>query len=206
MSGVRICHNCKKSGLTDAHTVCPQCGASLSFANTITQAKAMETLRDMSVLRGKNTEYKTKIETLTQKTFGLRAKILGYWLLFISILTLNTCYHNRKYAKYDALTQGQRATINVLKKRTSNQDKIIASYIKMYTFRQPIIYYGKAVKPQLPLINEVIYVVEEGDDLEIVSSFFFGSNKYAHQIGSNNGLGDHDYIVPNQKIRIKSSY
>ena len=78
--------------------------------------------------------------------------------------------------------------------------------MKMYKYRPSMIYYGKAVQPVLPLINEVIYVVETGDDLEKVATFFFGSPAFAHQIGADNGLKDDDKILPEQKLRIRAHY
>jgi hypothetical protein len=168
--------------------------------------KSIEAFRDISVLKGQNTEYRGRIDTMKQKIFGLQAKIIAYCLLFLAASIIGICYANNRINHYESIGVERGKMIAILEKRMKNQDKTIATFMKMYKYRPSTIYYGKAVEPVKPLINEVIYVVEIGDDLETVSTFFFGSTRFAHPIGADNGLKDDDQIITNQKLRIRAHY
>jgi hypothetical protein len=198
------CHKCHKTGISDAATVCPQCGTAL--LGSPSNVKMIEAFRDISVLKGQNVEYKSRMEAMSQTMFGLRAKIFAYWLLFLTTIAFALLYFYHRTNKYENKISELTNTANILHKNNEKQRRIINTYTKMYNYRPTTVYYGKAVAPIKPLVNEVLYVVEAGDDLEIVSTFFFGNTLFAHQIGSDNGLNDHDKIMPEQKLRIRAHY
>ena len=143
---------------------------------------------------------------MSQIIFGLRAKIIAYWLLFLTTAAFALIYYNHRINNYENKISELTNTANILHKNNERQRKIVNTYTKMYNYRPTTIYYGKTVAAAKPLVNEVIYVVEPGDDLEIVSTFFFGSTLFAQQIGSDNGLGNINEIMPDQKLRIRAHY
>jgi hypothetical protein len=207
MSATKNCSNCQKTGLPSTATLCSQCGSALIASGAgVSNVKIIEAFRDISVLKGQNTEYKGRIDNMKQKIFGLQAKILAYWLLFLSASIIGIAYANSRINHFENIGIERQKIIDILEKRDADQDKTIATFMKMYKYRPSTIYYGKAVQPVQPLINEVIYVVETGDDLETVSTFFFGNTLFAHNIGADNGLKDDDKISPEQKLRIRAHY
>jgi hypothetical protein len=208
MLTTKTCYQCQKTGILDTATVCSQCGTllALSTAPPINNIKAMENIREISILKGQNVEYKGKIEHLNQTIFGLKAKIIGYCLLFCTASIIGIYYANKRINYYQNIIKTQEVNISTLQKEEKAAQKVMATYRKMFKFHPINVYYGKAVLPERPLINEVMYVVEMGDDLETVSTFFFGNTNFAHNIGRDNGLSDHDKIQPEQKLRVRAHY
>jgi hypothetical protein len=191
------CPVCNHKNLPDAVSHCPNCGGDLRAVAKIGlfNTDSLEVLRQTSVLKGRVVELKSRLARKDDEVLLAYSRQIALWLFFgfVSMIGCGIAQHH--YRNYDRLLHSQRLLLQRTQLHARNSDTLALRYKKLLFATPPKVYIGRHGNPALPLTRTVLYVVEAGDELELVSTFFFGDNSQAHRIGFDNQLDDHNYIV-----------
>ena len=198
------CPICHKPDLLDTATHCARCGTDLlaltQFA--LLDDASIDSIRKTSVLKGEKTELQHRLERSSSLIFGLRARMVGYWLFF-GLFTLIGCAVVRHYNhRYESLLQSQRTSLSRMHRRIIYDDTLLRNYRLILANTSPDIYIGTKIPAHKPLKKRVLFIITPGDKLGLISQFFFDSPEYAHRIGNENRISDHDLLVPGDTLII----
>lgn len=203
------CQVCAKTDLTPQTQNCPRCGTDLNLLVQKQSAQEVPDLTDSSspihaikqrsLQKGKIVELEQRNRREKQRSFGFSGLLFASWLFFFfcTCIGCGAVYlWNTAYQKQVVLLAAQlnRQTIQ-LKLQADALDNIARN-------AQITIFFGRTAQFTPPLTRTVRYVVAEGDELELVATYFFGNTLKTHKIGRDNRLPNDNKISPNDTLII----
>ena len=190
------CPICNHRELPATALRCPNCGSDLqAFAKIgLLDSDSLEVLRRTSVLKGRVKELESRIERADDTLFQSYSRGIAAWLFFGFVTVIGCSVAQHHYTNYENLLHGQRILLQKTQLHARNSDTLAAYYKKLLLASPPQVYVGIHGNPALPLTKTALFVVETGEGLAQISTFFFGNANEVARISTDNQLSNRNLL------------